>query len=79
MFVSPSKIKRNKILKGRTISFETPSKLKGNMVIIPTLDKEAMVSTIKSKLFRPMQLLAFNNPSKVKPAEKKATIINKKD
>jgi len=79
MFVSPSKIKQNKLLKGRTLSFETPTKTQGNMVIIPTLDKDGMYDTIKGSLFRPMQLLAAYTPRRVKPEGRSATIINQKD
>ena len=67
MFVSPSKLKQNKLLKSRTISFETADKLHGNMVIIPTLEKENEQLVISSNLFRPMQLFALYTPRTVKP------------
>ena len=79
MFVSPSKIKRNKILKGRTLNFETPQRTHNNMVIIPTLDKAGLYSTIDSTLFRPMQLWAAFTPRRVKPVGRGVTIIDQKD
>ena len=79
MFQTPSKLKINKLLQGRTLSFETPSNTHGNMVIIPTLDKKTFTDTVKSKLFRPMQMLALYTPRKVKPIGRSVTIINQKD
>ena len=79
MFVSPSKIRKDKILKGRTLSFETVKKTHGNMVIIPTTDKKTLQDTIKSNLFRPMQLLSLYTPRKVKPRGRQVVIINQKD
>ena len=79
MLVTPSNIKLNKILKDRTINFETPTRTHGNMVLIPTLDRDAFTTTIKSELFRPMQLLCLYTPRKVHPTGRSATIINQKD
>lgn len=79
MFISPSKIKQNKLLTGRTINFETTQKTFGNMVIIPTVDKEAEIDVINSNLFRPMQLLALYTPRRVKPVGKSLVTVDQKD
>ena len=79
MLVAPSKILKNKIVKNRTLFFETPTRTQGNMVIIPSLDKDAIYSTIKSNLFKPMQLLALYSPRKIKPIGRSQIIVNQKD
>lgn len=79
MFVSPSKIKKNRILRGRTISFETVQKTKGNMVFVPTSDKKSFTDTIGGTLFRPMQLMCIYTPRRVKPLNKAQVIIDQKE
>ena len=53
MLVSPSKIAKNKILKHRTLNFETVRRTHGNMVFIPTFDNDAFIEILRSPLFRP--------------------------
>lgn len=79
MFISPSKIKQNRMLKGRTISFETVKKQYGNLVLIPTLDKKGMTDTIASTLFRPTQLMALYTKRRIKPQGRQAVTVNQKD
>ena len=79
MFVSPSKIKKNRILTGRTFNFETVKRTHGNIVIIPTLDKDALVNTISGNLFRPTQLMALYTPRRIKPRGKSFVTIDQKD
>lgn len=79
MFVNPSKLRKNKILKGRTINFETVKKTHGNIVVIPTLDKDAFISTLKSTLFRPMQLMSIYTPRRIKPRGRSVVTVNQKD
>lgn len=79
MFVSPSKIKKNRILTGRTFNFETVKRTHGNIVIIPTLDKDALVNTISGNLFRPTQLMALYTPRRIKPRGKSFITIDQKD
>ena len=63
MLILPSKIRKNKILKGRTIMFETPTRTKGNMVIIPSEDREAIYDTISSSLFKLLSSIVFSSIS----------------
>lgn len=79
MFVSPSKIKQDKLLSGRTINFETVQKTYGNMVIIPTVNKEDEIAVINSNLFRPMQLMALYTPRRIKPVGKSMITVSQKD
>lgn len=79
MFCSPSKLKENRILKNRTLSFETATKTRGNMVIVATLDRDAYLQTISGSLFRPTQLLASYVPRKIKPASRQAVVTNQKE
>lgn len=78
MFVSPSKIKQNRLLKGRTISFEMGIKQFGNLVLIPTLDKLVLYKTIDSTLFRTTQLIALYAKRRIKPHGKSVLTFNQK-
>ena len=79
MFISPSKLKKNKILKNRTLNFETVQRAKGNLVFIPSTSRDAVIATINSGLFRPMQLLASFTARKYKPINRKLVIVDQKD
>lgn len=79
MFISPSKLKKNKILKNRTLNFETVQRAKGNMIFIPSTNRDAVIATINSGLFRPMQLLASYTARRYKPINHKLVIVDQKD
>lgn len=79
MIVSPSKIKKNRILTGRTINFETVKKTHGNIVVIPTLDKDAFIATINSNLFRPTQLMALYINRRIRPRGKGIIALDQKE
>lgn len=79
MLVSPSKIKINKILLNRTISFETVDKTHGNMVLIPSTEPEAIYDTLKGDLFRPSQLMSAYTKRLIRPMGRSPERINQKD
>lgn len=79
MFISPSKLRKNRVLKDRTITFETSNKIRENMVIIATDDKDLMIQTINSQLFKPTQLMCFYTPRMIKPRAKGLVKIDLKD
>ena len=79
MFVSPSNMLKNKILKNRTITFESVQKTHGNIVMIPTLDSDAFIKTLSGNLFRPTQLRAIYTPRIIKPKNKSVVRMNQKD
>lgn len=79
MFISPSKLKKNKILKNRTLNFETVQKNKGNLIFVPSTSRDAIIATFNSGLFRPMQLLAAYTPRKYKPFNRQPVIVDQKD
>ena len=78
MLVSPTKIITHKILRNRTLNFETPDKNYQNMIFIPTMSADDRNSVINSPLFRPMQLLCFYVPKRFKPMGRNAEIIDQK-
>ena len=52
MIVSPMNLKTQKLLKNRTLNFDTTKRNYGNMVIVGTDDKKELYATINSKLLR---------------------------
>ena len=78
MLVSPTKIITHKILRNRTLNFETPDKNYQNMIFIPTMSADDRNSVLNSPLFRPMQLLCFYVPKRIKPMGRNAEIIDQK-
>jgi hypothetical protein len=79
MFVSPSKLKRNKILKNRTLSFETVKKTHSNLIIVATDNQESLEKVIASKLLRPQQVLSAFVPRIIRPMKRKIIRISQKD
>lgn len=79
MIVTPSKIRKNRIISGRTINFETVKRTHGNMVVIPTVERDALVQTLRSPLFRPTQLFALYTPRRIKPRGRSLVTVNQKD
>ena len=78
MLVSPTKIITHKILRNRTLNFETPDKNYQNMILIPTTSAEDRNAVIDSPLFRPMQLICFYVPRRFKPLARNVEIIDQK-
>jgi len=79
MLVSPSKIRTGKILKGRTLSFETVRKTRGNLVLIGSSKREDLITILSSTLFRPQQMLAVFTPRIFKPMNRKLVKQNQKE
>lgn len=79
MFVSPSKLQKNKILRNRTLNFETVSKLRGNMILVPSLSYDSIIKTFNSGLFRPMQLMASFTPRKYRPVGRAPVLVDQKN
>ena len=79
MFVSPSKLQKNKILRNRTLNFETVSKLRGNMIFVPSLSYDSIIKTFNSGLFRPMQLMASFTPRKYRPVGRAPVLVDQKN
>lgn len=78
MLVSPSRIKKNMILRGRTLNFETPQKNYGNMVFILTQSRERINDILNSQLFRPMQLLSVYSPRMYRPYNRSRVMVDQK-
>ena len=57
MIVSPMNLKTQKLLKNRTLNFDTTKRNYGNMVIVGTDDKKELYATINSKLLSESNLL----------------------
>ena len=79
MLVSPSKLITNRIIKSRTINFETVQKLKGNLVFIPTINKDDMFNVLNGHLFRPTQLVSLFTPRRIRPLNRQIVAINQKE
>lgn len=67
MLVSPKNLKLNKLLKDHTLNFETNKKNYGNLVFIPTDDKEELYAIITSSLMKPQQMQALYTNRIIKP------------
>jgi hypothetical protein len=77
--MSPSKIKLQKIIKNRTLNFETVKRTHKNLVIIGTDNTDEFKKVLGSKLFRPQQLMATYVPRIIKPLKRKPVRINQKE
>jgi hypothetical protein len=77
--MSPSKIKLQKIIKNRTLNFETVKRTHGNLVFIGTDNTDDFKAVLKSKLFRPQQLMASYVPRIIKPMNRRPVRINQKE
>jgi len=75
----PSKFKLERIIKNRTINFETVKKTHGNLVFIATEDEKDMNKVLGSKLFRPQQMMSSFVPRIIKPMNKKVLRLDQKD
>ena len=60
-------LKTQKLLKNRTLNFDTTKRNYGNMVIVGTDDKKELYATINSKLLRPQQMLSVYSPRIIRP------------
>ena len=67
MIVSPKNLKLNKILRDRTLNFDTNKKTYGNLVLIPTNDRDEFYKTVSSSITRPQQMMAVFSPRIVRP------------
>jgi hypothetical protein len=79
MLVFPSKMKKNKILKSRTLNFETSKRTHGNFVLVATNNEKDLESVFGSKLFRPQQMISMFVPRMIRPMNRKRIRINQKD
>lgn len=79
MLVSPSKLVIDRIVKKRTINFETVKKTHGNLVIVAGKEESDLFKIAGSKLFRPQQLMASFIPRVVRPMGRKPVRINQKE
>jgi hypothetical protein len=76
MFVTPSKMKIDRILIGRTINFETERKMYGNLVVIATDSYDDIGEVMTHALFRPQQMYCAYTPRIVKPLNRKIVRID---
>jgi hypothetical protein len=79
MLMPPSKLLLQKILKNRTLNLETVKKNYGNFIMIGTSDQKDFNEVLKSKLFRPQQLMSSFVPRLIRPMGRKTMIIKQKD
>jgi hypothetical protein len=71
MLVSPSKLKPNRIAKNRTLTFETVKKTHKNLIMIAANNDSQLEKVIKTKLFRPQQLMCSFIPRIIRPMNRK--------
>ena len=67
MLIRPSNLPINRLLRDRTLNFETNKKTHGNLVIIPTKSKEDLYSVINSTIMKPQQMQAIFANRMIKP------------
>ena len=67
MLISPKNIKQGKILKNRTINFDTVKQMYGNAVLVMTDDREQLYDVLASRLFKPNQMMHAFSPRYVRP------------
>jgi hypothetical protein len=79
MLMSPSKLQLQRILKNRTLNFETVRKTHGNMVFVATSSEKDMHAVLSSKLFRPQQMMASFVPRMIRPMGKKNVRVDQKE
>ena len=79
MLVSPSKIKKHRLVKNRTLNFETVKKTHQNLVLIAADTNVKLEAIIMSKLFRPQQMMSIFVPRMIRPMGRKALRLNQKD
>lgn len=70
MFVAPKNLKTNRLLKNRTINFDTPKRIEGNLVFILTDDREVFYNVLKSPLLRPQQMRCAYSPRIIRPLKR---------
>lgn len=78
MILTPSKVKRNRIVKNLTLNFETVSKIRGNLVFIQSTKREDLAAVLKSRLFRPQQLMSVYMPRIIRPMNRKTIRVDQK-
>jgi len=79
MLVSPSKLKLNRIVRNRTLTFETVKKTHKNLIIIAANNNEQLEKVVKTKLFRPQQLMSSFIPRIIRPMNKKMIRLSQKE
>jgi hypothetical protein len=79
MFIEPGKLKPNKILRKRVITFDTPRKTHQNLLMVVTSDQSEMERVLKGRLFRPQQMMAAFTPRIIKPMNRKIMRQNQKE
>lgn len=79
MIVSPSRLKSNKIYKGRTLNFETVRRTHDNLIVIPAKDRDQFAQVLGSKLFRPQQIIASYTPRTFKVMDMKVQRVIQKE
>jgi hypothetical protein len=79
MLVSPSKLNLERIVKNRTLNFETTRKTHQNLVLVGAPDNKALEAIIISKLFRPQQMMSIFIPRIIRPMGRKPTRLNQKE
>lgn len=67
MIIAPKNLKTQRLLKNRTLNFDTTKRNYGNLVIVATDNREELYNVLKSKLLRPQQMLAVYSPRIVRP------------
>jgi len=70
MFQAPKDIRLNRLLKNRTLNFDTAKRTDGNLVFILTDNKDSLYNTIKSELFRPQQIMRAYSPRIIRPLKR---------
>ena len=70
MFIAPKNIRQNRLLKNRTLNFDTVKRTDGNLVFILTDSREILYNTIKSPLLRPQQMMRAYSPRIIRPLKR---------
>ena len=79
MIIVPENIELNKLVKKRTLNFNTAQRMYGNLVILATENYDDYNKVFTSKLFRPQQLFSVYTPRRIKPLNRAYITYNQKD
>jgi hypothetical protein len=79
MFIEPSKLKANRILRKRVLTFDTPRKTHQNLLFVVTSEQAELEKVLKGRLFRPQQMMSTFTPRLIRPMNRKVMRQNQKE
>lgn len=76
MLINPKNIKLNRLIRNVTLNFNTNKKNYGNLVFIPTKNKEELYEVIKSNIMKPQQMQSVFMKRVIKPMDRQPIRYN---